>query len=66
MKLNSPGDAYQLEVYDLLGRKVLQQVLSGDTSPDEIRLQDRTSGIYTIVVRKADFRYVVKMVVVGE
>jgi PKD repeat protein len=56
---------FDLEVYDILGRRILnQQLVSFSNSAHEVILDDPKPGVYTVVIRKEDYRYVVKMIVV--
>jgi len=55
---------FELEVYDVLGKPILHTHLySTQSGRHEVILQNATAGVYSVILRKRDFRYVVKMVV---
>ena len=62
--LENAKESYDLEVVDLLGRRILRTVLEPASSGQhELSLDPDAQGLYTVIVRRKDFRYVVKMVV---
>jgi PKD repeat protein len=58
-------ERFDLEVYDILGHRVLRQdLISNINGIHEVALRDPQPGVYTVALRKEDYRYVVKMIVV--
>ncbi len=64
VRLDGREEEFELEVFDMVGKSVMySQLIPNASGEHEFTLDKATSGVYTVVLRKPDFRHVMKMVV---
>jgi PKD repeat protein len=64
VRLENAKESYELEVLDLVGRRVMFETLEPTASgTHKFSLNPGAQGLYTVVIQRKEFRHVVKMVV---